>query len=87
MLNLLADFVVRFNAGLKKRSQAIYVPYSRMIIKVIRILLSYNCIMSFSVITNQKNSTLLIKIIPLYTTGSPTVRSLELMSKPGLRLY
>lgn len=87
MLNILADFVVRFNAGLKKHSKYIYVPYSHMTIKVVRMLFTYNCIVSFSIVSSTKASTLLIKIVPLYINNEPTIRGMELMSKPGLRLY
>lgn len=87
MLNLLADFVVRFNAGLKKHAKCIYVPYSNTTIKVVRILFSYNCIVSFSIVTGKASSTLLIKIVPLYINNESTIRGLELMSRPGLRLY
>lgn len=87
MLNLLADFVVRFNAGLKKHAKYIYVPYSHMTIKIVRILFGYNCIVSFSIVSSSTASTLLIKIVPLYINNEAAVRSVELMSKPGLRMY
>lgn len=87
MINLLADFAVRFNAGLKKHAKCIYVPYSNVTIKVVRILFSYNCIVSFSITAGGTSSTLLIKIVPLYINNEPTIRGLELVSRPGLRVY
>jgi ribosomal protein S8 len=87
MVNLLADFIVRFNAGINKRATCIYVPYSHVTVKVVHILFDFNCIVSFSVTPNQKKNGLHIKIIPLYINNACVVKNLELMSKPGLRLY
>jgi ribosomal protein S8 len=87
MVNLLADFIVRFNAGINKRATFICVPYSHVTVKVVRILFDFNCIVSFSVMPNQKRNGLCIKIIPLYINNACVVKSLELMSRPGLRLY
>lgn len=87
MLNLLADFVVRINSGLRRRSKCVYVPYSSLTLRVSRILFSYNCIVSFNVVTGSTPSTFLIKIVPLYVNNASILRELTLMSRPGLRLY
>lgn len=87
MVNLLADFVVRFNSGVKKHSQCIYVPYSHTVIKVVRLMFKYNCISSFSIDAANNKALLQIKIVPLYMDSVSVIKGLELVSRPGLRIY
>lgn len=87
MVNLLADFVVRFNAAAKKNAEFFYVPYSVINFKVIQLLLAYGCIRAFAYDTDVSRKTLRIKIFPRFLENQPLVRKLELVSKPGLRIY
>jgi len=87
MVNLLADFVVRFNTGAKRHSECIFVPYSHTVIKIIRLLFRHNCISSFRIEMTPNSSFLRIKLIPLYVDSKSLIKSIELISRPGLRTY
>lgn len=87
MINLLADFTVRFNISTKKHPEFFYVPYSNLNAKVAEILLKYNSINSFSIDLCPVNKKFRIKIRPIYLPGDPLIRGIELVSKPGLRVY
>lgn len=87
MTNLLADFSVRFNASLKRHADYFYMPYSNLNIRIIELLLKYNCIASFTVDACRNSRRLRIKITPLYILNAPLVRRIELISKPGHRVY
>lgn len=87
MVNLIADFVVRFNSGIKKNTQYVYVPYSHTVVKIVRLLFSYNCISSFSIDSDTNKSFLRIKIVLLYVENTSLMKKLEIVSTPGLRVY
>lgn len=87
MTNLLADFAVRFNASIKRNVEYFYIPYSNLNLKVVQLLLKYNCICSFSVDWEKSKQKLQIKILPVYLLSESLVRSIHLVSKPGRRIY
>mgnify|MGYP006168294337 FL=1 len=87
MVNLLADFVVRFNVAARRNAEFFYIPYSAINFKVVKLLLSYGCISMFAYDTNPSTKTLRIKIFPSFLENKPLIRGLELVSKPGLRVY
>lgn len=87
MVNLLADFVVRFNIAARRNAEFFYVPYSAINFKIVKLLLSYGCISTFGYDTHPFTKTLRIKISPSFLENKPLIRGLELISKPGLRVY
>lgn len=87
MVNFLADFVVRINDGLKKNVDAVYTPYSNTLLKVARLLLRTGCISSFSVDNAHGSSSLRMKIVLKYFENRPLLKRIELISRPGLRIY
>lgn len=87
MNNLLSSFSVRFNACAKRKVADFFIPYSRLNLQVCQLLLNYNCIGSFTVDVNHLNKKLRIKIKPLYILNEPLVRRVDLISKPGHRVY
>lgn len=87
MTNLLADFTVRFNSSLKRNVEFFFIPYSNLNIRVVELLLKYNCIVSFSIDACDANKRLQIKVTPLYILSNPLIRQIELVSKPGRRVY
>lgn len=87
MVNLLADFVVRFNVAAKKNAEFFYVPYSATNFKVVKLLFSYGCISMYGYDVSPLTKRLRIKVVPLFLENKPLVRKLDLVSKPGLRVY
>lgn len=87
MTNLLADFTVRFNASLKRNVECFFIPYSSLNVRVVELLLKYNCISSFCVDICKPTLKLQIKVIPLYVSNEPLIKKIELISKPGHRVY
>lgn len=87
MVNLLADFVVRFNVAARRNAEFFYVPYSAVNFKIAKLMLAYGCIAVLAHDTNPFKKTLRLKIIPLFVENQPLIRKLELVSKPGLRIY
>jgi len=87
MNNLLADFVVRLNTAKKKNVEYFYVPYSNLIVKVVRLLFMYRCIKTFSIDTSPNTGKLRIKVVLLCLLNKPLIQSLQLISRPGLRIY
>lgn len=87
MVNILADFVVRFNANAGKNKKYFYVPYSNIVVRIVKLLFSYRCITLFSMDVDPDTKILRIKIIPKYLMDKPIIRHIDLISKPGLRIY
>lgn len=87
MVNFLADFVVRLNGAIKKNADFVDVPYSNNLLKVARLLLRTGCICSFSVDTERGSSLLHMKIVLKYFENKPLLKKIELISRPGLRVY
>ena len=84
---ILADFVVKFNTSTKKHVEFFFVPYSNINIKIIRLLFNYRCINAFFVEFNALSHKLHIKIIPVYLDSKSLIKSVELVSRPGLRIF
>lgn len=87
MVNLLADFVVRFNVAAKRNCESFYVPYSAVNFKIARLLVRHGCIHTVSPDRNPFQKVMRLKIKPRFLENKPLVRKLELISKPSLRVY
>lgn len=87
MVNLLADFLVRFNVSTKRHAELFYVPYSNLNARIVELLLKYNCINSFSIDSCPIKKKLRICIAPVYVLSAPLIKGVELVSKPGRRVY
>lgn len=87
MVNLLADFSVRFNASTRKNVSFFYIPYSNLNLRLVESLFKYNCIRSFSIDLCSHKNFLRIKIVPIYVLNQPLIKGVDLISKPGLRVY
>jgi small subunit ribosomal protein S8 len=87
MINLLADFAVRFNVAMKRRVEFFYIPHSSLNMKLVELLFSYRCVRSFAIEADPSSKTLSIKIAPMFLENKPLIQKIELVSKPGLRIY
>lgn len=87
MLYLLADFMIRFNAATKRRKVHFFMPYSATNMRVVEMLLRYNCISAFFVDVSKLTGNLQIKITPVYFQNTPLIQKIELVSRPGRRVY
>jgi len=87
MVNLLADFVVRFNNAAKTHVEYFYVPHSAVNLQILELLFTYRCIGAFSIDIHPVNRQLRLKVTPIFITNQPLIRKIELVSKPGLRVY
>lgn len=85
--NILADFIVRFNGGVGRGTEFIFVPYSSTLFDIVSLMYLYGCLKSFSVVTDVETSLLYIKIYPSYILGGSLVKGLTIVSKPGLRVF
>lgn len=83
----LADFAVRFNNCITKRFNCFYVPYTNISMKTIALLQLRGCIRSFYIEPCQETGKVRVKVFPLYHETKPFIKSIELISKPGLRVY
>lgn len=87
MVNLLADFVVRFNVAIKRNSEFFFVPYSKTNFKIIELLYLYRCIRTFSYEIHPQTKVLRIKVALYFFENTSLLRKLELISKPGSKIY
>lgn len=87
MINLLADFTVRFNSSLKRNVASFFIPFSTLNIRITELLLKHNCISSFRIDTCGATQKLRIRVTPLYVSSEPLIRRVELVSSPGRRVY
>lgn len=87
MVNLLADFVVRFNVAAKKNSEFLFIPYSKTNFKVAELLYMYRCIRTFAYDTHPVTKVLRIKITLFFFENKSLIRKLDLISKPGSKIY
>jgi len=87
MRNLLADLVVRFNAAMTRNVEFFFVPHSSLNLRVVKVLYNNRCISTFSCEIDPFDKSLCIKIVPFFVMNRPLVRSIELMSTSGLRMY
>ena len=85
--NLLADLTVRFNTGLKNNSSFIFIPYTKINVQIVWLLLRQGCIRFFFIDIDPNTSMLRIKVVFKFVGGVSVVDSIDLVSKPGLRLY
>lgn len=87
MSNSLADFVVRFNASTTKHVEFFYVPCTNVNTRIIELLYHYEMINTFSFELCSNKKLVYIKVVPLYALSAPLIRRVELISKPGRRVY
>lgn len=85
--NLIADFVIRFNNALKKNAQFVYVPCSTLLLSIVRLFYLNGCISSFSIERDLAKGGIFIKIYPRFTTSGAVIKSIKLVSSPGLRVF
>jgi len=87
MVNLLADFVVRFNVAAKKNSEFFFVPYSKTNFKIIELLYLYRCIRTFSYEVHPTTKVLRLKVALFFFENKSLIRKLDLISRPGAKIY
>ena len=85
--NSVVDFVSRMKTGLKNNSKFVYVPYSFTVLKIILLLRDQGCFLYSALIKYPLSSNARIKVAINYINGRPVFRKIELISRPGLRVY
>lgn len=85
--SVLADFCARFNVGLKSRVNRIFIPYSKLNLRLLILLMRLGCISTFFVDSDKKTGLLLVTVTLKFLLGRPVIEKVDLISKPGLRVY
>jgi small subunit ribosomal protein S8 len=84
MTSTVIDLIARIKNGYVARKELISGLYSKMNVEVLKILEKEKYIESFEV-SEEGNKT--IKINLKYDNGEPVLSDIQIMSKPGRRLY
>lgn len=85
MTDPIADFLTRLRNGCMAGKEEVFAPYSKLKSEIARILQEEGYIWSYEVDTAEAHPRLKVKI--KYQGRTPVLRSLERVSKPGLRKY
>lgn len=85
MNNSVADLAIRIKNGYMAEKPEIVVSYSVLNTKIIEILKSENYIADFSIKTDGAKKT--IEVTLKYTNNNPAVTDVQVVSKPGRRMY
>jgi len=85
MTDPIADFLTRLRNGCMAGKEEVFAPFSRMKSEICRILQEEGYIWSYEVDTTEEHPRLKVKL--KYQGRIPVLRSLQRVSKPGLRKY
>lgn len=78
------DLAIRIKNGYRAKKEKIVGLYSKINVAVLNILIKEKYIKSFIVEGDEKK---IITIELLYTNGEPVLSDIQIISKPGRRLY
>ncbi len=85
MTDPIADFLTRIRNGCMAGKEEVFAPYSKLKSEIARILQEEGYLWGYEVDTAEAHPRLKIKI--KYQGRIPVLRSLQRISKPGLRKY
>jgi len=81
----IADMIVRIKNAQKAKHAEVSMPSSKMKVSIAELLKAEGYIADYQVDDNEKKPTLLITL--KYFEGKPVIRSINRVSKSGLRIY
>jgi small subunit ribosomal protein S8 len=85
MTDPIADLLTRIRNGMGARHRRVDVPVSKIKIEVTRILKENHFIHDYKVLDDGRHGVL--RVYLKYYEGTPVIRSIERVSRPGLRVY
>jgi small subunit ribosomal protein S8 len=85
MTDPIADLLTRIRNGIGARHRRVDVPVSKIKIEVTRILKENHFIHDYKVLDDGRHGVL--RVYLKYYEGTPVIRSIERVSRPGLRVY
>jgi len=85
MTDPVADLLTRIRNGAGARQRRVDVPVSKIKIEVARILKENHFIHDYKVLDDGRHGVL--RIYLKYFEGRPVIRSIQRVSRPGLRVY
>jgi small subunit ribosomal protein S8 len=85
MTDPIADFLTRIRNGCMANKEEVFAPFSKIKAEMARILQEEGYIWGYEVDTSDAHPRLKVKL--KYQGRTPVLRSLERVSKPGLRKY
>jgi len=85
MTDPIADLLTRIRNGLGARQRRVDVPVSKIKIEITRILKENHFIHDYKVLDDGRHGVL--RVYLKYFEGKPVIRSLQRVSRPGLRVY
>jgi small subunit ribosomal protein S8 len=85
MTDPIADLLTRLRNGMGARHRRVDVPVSKIKIEVTRILKENHFIHDYKVLDDGRHGVL--RVYLKYYEGKPVIRSIERVSRPGLRVY
>ena len=81
----IADMLTRIRNAIMARHDDVAIPLSKPLLAIAKILKDEGFIGDFSIVNDNKNRFLKIKL--KYLDSQPAITGLERVSKPGLRIY
>ncbi len=81
MNDLTADLLARIKNGIERRKEVVFVPNTKMNVEILKVLEMEKMIGGFSQVEEGVNVEL------LYEGKEPVISTLEIVSKPGQRIY
>ena len=82
----IGDMFTRIRNGLMRNLNTVNIPASKFRSKILEILKSEGYINNFYIEKND-NNTMIIKVDLKYYEGSPVIKEIKRISKPGRRVY
>ena len=82
----IADMLTRIRNGLKAKFPKVDVPSSRLKLEIARILKDEGYILNYKIVDEDGHKAIRV-YLKYQETGSPTISSLERVSRPGCRVY
>lgn len=81
----IADFLTRIRNAQQREKETLTVPATKMLVSIAEILKSEGFINSYEVLDTDPQKTLEVEL--KYVNGTPAIRDLKRVSKPGIRRY
>ena len=85
ILDPIADFLSRIRNAQQRKKEIVSIPHSNMIESIATILKEEDFIEDFKVVEAEPRNQ--VEISLRYVDGTPAIRSLKRISKPGIRKY
>lgn len=85
MTDPIADYLTRIRNAFQAKHKTVDIPSSNMKIAITKILEQNGYINGHEVIADSKQGVLRIRL--KYTDGKPSIKTLERISRPGIRQY